>query len=318
MGFHHILDSLSSIVMLRHFSKMVPIFLVALTTLLFPFSGCAGQPATVKGGIINVVAGENFWGNIAVQLGGRHVNVISLVTAPNADPHEYETTTADARTVARANYVIFNGAGYDSWGQKMLDANPVTGRKVLNVADLLGKKQGDNPHFWYSPDYVEQVVNQITQDYQELDSPDAQYFNEQHAAFENALSQYRQLIAEMRQDYGGVKIGATESIFVYMADAIGLDLTTPPAFMNSVSANSDPPAPSVALFYQQIHQKQIATLIYNAQTATLITTNIRQLAENVGIPTVAITETIIPPAASFQDWQTAQLQTLQNILSARP
>jgi len=270
----------------------------------------------VSGGVIRVVAAENFWGSIATQLGGTHVSVLTIISGSNVDPHEYESTAADARAFAQANYVILNGAGYDSWAQKLLDANPVSGRKVLNVADLLGKKQGDNPHFWYSPDYVAQVIAQVTADYQSLDANDAQYFADQQTAFNGALNRYHQLIASIGQTYSGVKVGSTESIFVYLASALGLDLISPPAFMNAVSAGNDPPAASVAQFHQQIVDRQVAVLVYNVQTATLVTTNIKQLAESSGIPTIGISETIVPAGASFQDWQSAQLQALEDALKA--
>jgi len=114
-----------------------------------------------SGTAITVVAGENFWGSIAAQLGGSKVTVQSVVTDPNADPHEYESSSSDARAFAEARLVILNGAGYDSWGQKLLDANKATNRRVLNIAALLGKKQGDNPHFWYDPSYVTRIADEI-------------------------------------------------------------------------------------------------------------------------------------------------------------
>jgi zinc/manganese transport system substrate-binding protein len=274
-----------------------------------------GQTVTVSGGVIQVVAAENFWGSIAAQLGGTHVNVISIVTDPNADPHEFETNTADALDFAHANYVILNGAGYDTWGQKLLAANPSNGRKVLNVADLLGKTEGDNPHFWYDPDYVQQVINQITGDYQVLDPADATYFSTQQTTLENALTPYRQLIQSIKQTYGGIQIGGTESIVVYLANSLGLDLISPPDFMNAVSEGNDPPTQSVAVFEQQLNQKQISVLIYNNQTATAVTTNLKQLATTQGIPVVGISETMEPPDTTFQNWQYAQLTALQNALS---
>ena len=275
-----------------------------------------GQTDTVSCGVIQVVAAENFWGSIATQLGGSHVNVISIVTDPNGDPHEFETNTADALDFAHANYVILNGAGYDTWGQKLLAANPSNGRNVLNVADLLGKMEGDNPHFWYNPDYVQQVIIQITGDYQSLDPADAAYFSTQQTILENALMPYRQLIQSIKQSYGGTQIGGTESIVVYMADALGLDLISPPDFMNAVSEGNDPPTQSVAMFEQQINQKQISALIYNNQTATAVTTNLKQLAIAQSIPVVGISETMEPPDTTFQNWQFAQLTALRNALSS--
>src|SRR5215470_9994143 len=71
-------------------------------------AGCDQSAAAVSGGVVQVVAGENFWGSIATQLGGKHASVTSVVTDPNADPHEYESNTSDARAYAQANYVILN------------------------------------------------------------------------------------------------------------------------------------------------------------------------------------------------------------------
>ncbi len=292
---------------------------VFLSLILIGTAACqpgTGQTGIVSGGVIQVLAAENFWGSIAAQLGGTHVKVISIVTDPNADPHEFETNTADALDFAHANYVILNGAGYDTWGQKLLAANPSNGRKVLNVADLLGKAEGDNPHFWYDPDYVQQVIIQITGDYQSLDPADAAYFSAQQTALENALTPYLELIKSIKQTYGGTRIGGTESIVVYLADALGLDLISPPDFMNAVSEGNDPPTQAVAAFEQQINQKQISVLIYNNQTATAVTTNLKQLATAQDIPVVGISETKEPSDTTFQNWQYAQLTALQSALSA--
>src|SRR2546430_11368138 len=142
-------------------------------------AACGGsslQPASSA--TLSVVAAENFWGSLATELGGAKVSVQSVVTDPNADPHEYESSSADARAFADARLVILNGAGYDTWGQKLLDANPAAGRQVLNIADLLGKKEGDNPHFWDSPAYINQVADKISAEYRLLDAAAASYFDQ--------------------------------------------------------------------------------------------------------------------------------------------
>lgn len=290
---------------------LLAIFLNACTN-----ASTGNSTSTSSSNVLNVVAGENFWGSIATQLGGNHVSVTSIVSDPNADPHQYESSTNDARAFAQANYVILNGAGYDAWGQKLLDANPVSGRKVFTVADLLSRHEGDNPHFWYNPTYVEQVSDQITKDFQALDPADSAYFTRQRAAFETALSAYHKRIAEIKARFAGQKVGATESIFVYLANALGLDLISPPEFMGAVAEGNDPPASSVVAFEQQVRQKQITVLVYNVQTITNVTNTIKQLASQQNIPIVGVSETIQPADASFQEWQTAQLLVLQNALNA--
>jgi zinc/manganese transport system substrate-binding protein len=283
--------------------------------LVLAVAGCGG--ATVQpSGTLNVIAAESFWGSIAVQLGGAKVSVQSVVTDPNADPHEYESSAADARAFADANLAILNGAGYDDWGRKLLDATPVAGRVVLNVATVLGKKAGDNPHFWYDPESVVLVADRITSEYKSIDSADALYFDQRRTDFTDALQPYLDEVGTIKQKYSGTPIGSTESIFVYMAAALGLRLTTPEAFMNAVSQGIDPPASAVVQLQDQVSGNQIRVLVYNAQTTTAVTTNIKALAASHHIPSVGVTETLHPETATFQDWQLKQLRSLEVALSA--
>ena len=291
---------------------------LALVTLISTvLAACGTPPAGASSGkTLQVVAGQNFWGSIATQLGGMHVSVTSIVTNPNADPHDYESSPQDARAFATADYVILNGAGYDAWGAKLLSANPNANRKVFTVADLLNKKAGENPHFWYNPDWVEQVADKVTADYKAMDSADFDYFTQQRAAFRSALKPYHDRIAKIKSTFSGVAIGSTESIFVYLAQALGLNLISPPEFMQAVGEGNDPPAQTVAEFHDQVAGKKIKVLVYNVQTSTNITEGLKRLATNNGIPVVGVSETLQPVDATFQEWQGAQLLTLQNALNA--
>src|SRR5260370_14717868 len=149
--------------------------LLAAALLSIVLAACGAPPAGNSTKTLQVIAGENFWGSIAAQLGGARVEVTSIVTNPNTDPHEYESSATDARAVATADYVILNCAGYDDWGQKLLSANPSSSRKVFTVADLLNKKAGDNPPSWYNPDWVDRGADRITAAYQALASSHSAY-----------------------------------------------------------------------------------------------------------------------------------------------
>ena len=295
--------------------RAVAVLVVALA-LIGATAACGGGP-TVNAGSLSVVAGENFWGSIATQLGGSKVNVQSVVTDPNADPHEYESNTNDARAFAQADLVILNGAGYDDWGKKLLDANSSSHRQVLNVAQLIRKKPGDNPHFWYDAQYVIQVADAITAAYKSIDRAGASYFDQQRIAFGHALEPYFVEIADINDRYAGVAIGSTESIFFYMAALLGLNLISPPEFMDAVAEGNDPPAAAVVQFQNQVTKHQIKALVYNNQTVTAVTTHIKQLAESNKIPLVGVSETLQPLTASFQDWQLSQLKQLETALSLR-
>jgi zinc/manganese transport system substrate-binding protein len=288
---------------------VVVVVVIGLTT---------GRPTkgSAKNGIIQVVAAENFWGSLASQLGGVHAHVTSIVSDPNADPHEYESNASTARSFASADFVILNGAGYDNWGNKLLSANPNPARRVLVVADLLGKKNGDNPHFWYDPADVNQVVAQIEQDYIAIEPADKAYFQQQYRHLQASLSGYQSLIVSIKKQFAGTKVAATESIFQYLAAAAGLDLVSPPAFTEAVAEGNDPPTNSVVTFQQQLKSNQVKLLVFNEQTVTPLTDSMKQLAAAQSIPVVGITETIQPPNTSFQLWMSAEVNKLEKALNA--
>ena len=264
--------------------------------------------------VLQVVAAENFWGSLVSQLGGTHVHVVSIVSDPNADPHEYETNTGNAREVADADYVIVNGAGYDSWAGKLLGAGTKPERGVLNVADLLGKKEGDNPHFWYNPEYVNQTIAQMERDLVKLDPADEKYFTQQYQTVQTSFAKQQARITEVKRQFSGVNVASTEDVFVYLADATELKLMSPPAFIQAVGEGTDPPTASVVAFEGLLKSRAVEVLIYNQQTVTPLTETMKKLATDEGIPIVGVTETIQPPNETYQVWMDAQVKELQDAL----
>jgi zinc/manganese transport system substrate-binding protein len=265
---------------------------------------------------IQVVAAENFWGSLAQQLGGTHVNVTSIVTDPNADPHEYESSSADARAVANANLVIVNGLGYDDWALKLISASNNHNQTILDVGEFLGRANGTNPHLWYNPAYVNATVRQMYQDLVKIDPSDANYYAQRFANVTASLTQVDSRMTEIKQQFGGTKVASTESIFVYLANATGLNLISPPAFMNAVSEGVDPSVQSVSEFENQLEGGNVSVLVYNEQTVTPLTQQIKQIAVQHNITIVGVTETIQPPDVTFQVWMNAELLELQNALNA--
>jgi zinc/manganese transport system substrate-binding protein len=299
-------------------ARMPRFVLIALSLLLVASLGACSTGANGSTGSDKpkVVAAENFWGSIATQLGGDRVEVTSIIDNPNADPHDYEPTSADARSMASAAFVIVNGIGYDPWADRLIAANPVSGRAVLNVGKLVGVPVGGNPHQWYSPQSVQRVIDAIATQYKKLDPKDASYFDQQHSSFEtNGLAEYHRLISDIRAKYAGTPVGASESIFALMAPALGLDLLTPPSFLTAISEGTEPTAADKATIDHQIQSGQIKVLVYNSQNATPDILRQIEEARSAGIPVATITETLVPAGASFQAWQAQDLQKLEAALA---
>jgi zinc/manganese transport system substrate-binding protein len=304
-------------------SLVVPLAAAAFAVGL---AGCAFSPAPStpagtttaagSGHVIAVAASVDAWGSILEQLGGSHVEETSLITNPNIDPHDYEPTPADGRVIAGSMLFVENGIGYDPWAQQSVAANPDPNRVVLDVGQLVGIPAGGNPHRWYSPSDVEKVADGITAELKKLDPADSAYYDSRRQTFENTgLATYHRLINDIRTTYSGTRVGASESIFAPLAQDLGLDLITPSTFLDAINDGTDPSAADKTTIDDQINGKQIAVYVDNSQNSTPDVSAQVDEARKAGVPVVQVTETLSPAKATFEDWQSAQLQSLETALA---
>ena len=281
-------------------------------------SAVAAAPATA-GALarpkLSVVAAENVWGSIAAQLAGDRATVESIIVNPGTDPHDYNPAPSDAIALAGARLAIVNGIGYDDWAQKLLAANPVGGRIVLTVGDLLGLKAGDNPHQWYSPASVRRVISAITADLQQLDPADAAYFAARRRLFETkSLARYDRLRREIRRRFAGVAVGYSESIFEPLGSSLGLRLLTPAGFATAIAEGADVSAKDKETVDRQAERRLIRVWVFNSQNVTPEVQQVNAIAKARHIPVATVTETLSPATASFEQWQAAELQGLIDAL----
>jgi zinc/manganese transport system substrate-binding protein len=279
-------------------------------------AGCGGGgTATGEGGKLNVVAAEDFWGSIAEQVGGDRVVVTDIITNPAADPHDYEPTAEDGRALAGAQVSIVNGIGYDEWASKLLAANADDSRVEVSVGDVLGLKSGDNPHQWYSPESVEKVTAAMVQAFEEADPGHDSYYEAQAKKFDTqGLADYHRLIAKIKGEFAGTKVGASESIFEPLAPALGLDLITPRGFMDGIAEGTEPSPTEKATADHQLVDRAIGLWVYNSQNATPDVKRLNEAAEGNGIPIATVTETLTPEGASFQAWMVRELEGIDKAL----
>ena len=153
-------------------------------TVLFLLSACGSSTASgnsnsngSSSSTISVVAAENFYGDVVKQLGGSHVSVKSILSDPNVDPHEYESNVQNAEEVSKAQLVIENGLGYDTWMDQLLSASPNPNRIVLVAGNIADHKLTDNPHVWYGFDNMATITQAITTDLKKLDNADSSTFD---------------------------------------------------------------------------------------------------------------------------------------------
>jgi zinc/manganese transport system substrate-binding protein len=281
--------------------------------LLAAGAGCSGSSATAAGdGRPSAVAAEDVWGSLLAQLAGPRVKVTSIVHDPAIDPHDYDPRPTDAAAVADSRLVVVNGVGYDPWATRLIGASPKAARRVLDVGKLVGARPGQNPHRWYVPADVHRVVDEMVTDLKRIDPAGAAFFDARAAALtSDGLKAYDDAVARIRTAYAGTPVAVSESIFDGMAEALGLVVLTPRSFSNAVAEGNEPTPGDKETVDRQLAHRQVAAFVYNRQNTTPDVRALTETAGRAGVPVVAVTETLVPRGAAFQDWQLRQLLALE-------
>jgi zinc/manganese transport system substrate-binding protein len=278
---------------------------------LFGLGSIASTSLAVAGSI-NIVAAENFYGDIAKQIGGPNVAVTSILSNPDQDPHLFEVSPSVARDVSTAPVVIFNGVNYDPWMEKLLGAARSANRKTIAVADLVGKKNGDDPHIWYDPATMSALANRLSDNLIAEDPADKAGYEQRLAHFEESLKPIQAKIRELRQRFAGTPVTATEPIFGYMFDALGMQVRNH-SFQLAVMNNTEPSASDVANLENDLKTHRVELLVYNSQATDRIAERMKKIAKESGIPVVGATETE-PAGENYQSWMMSELDAVERAL----
>ncbi|HLW48478.1 MAG TPA: zinc ABC transporter substrate-binding protein [bacterium] len=285
---------------------------------LFARRAAVPGPAHAASVRIPIVAAENFYADVIGQIAGDHVILTSIISDPNADPHEYETSARDIAAIARARLVIVNGIGYDGFMTKLLRASPNPAREVIVVAALVGRKDGDNKHLWYGPPTMLRFARTVTEALARIDAANARSYHDWLLLFETSYKPFTDKVAALRGKIAGTPIAVTEPVFNYMADALGLKVLTPEEFQRAIEEGEDPPARALAQMEDQLHAHRVKVLMYNTQTVTPLTEKVKRDAKQFGVPIVGVSETLPPGGLNYQRWMLSQLDALEQALGARP
>ena len=263
---------------------------------------------------IPVVVSVDQWGDIVEQLGGSCVEVTTIIKGSAGDPHDYEPTAADISAFGDARLVVVNGVDYDHWATDAADAlSPRPA--IVDAGEVVGATDDANPHLWYGPDDVVAVSSAITTELGSLEPTAMPYFAARAADWTDELAPYLAEVAALRASAQARPFGATESVFDPMADALGLENVTPEGFRRASANESDPAPGDIAAFQTALRDGSMAVLVVNTQTAGSVPEQLREVADDAGVPVIEVTETLPPGVDSFVAWQLAQLQALRDALS---
>jgi len=264
--------------------------------------------------VLHVVGIEAQYANVAAQVGGPYVSVTAIETDPNTDPHEFEVSPRVAGQFAGADIVVENGLGYEAWADKMLagtKAQVISAQKLLNLPDST-----PNPHLWYDPATMPAVAYALAAAYGAKDPAHAGYYKAQAVAFDASLAPWRTLIAQLKAEFGGMKVAVTEPVADDLLQAAGLDIATPWSLQAAIMNGTDPAPQDVTTEQNLIAGGQVQLLAYNEQVTDPLTENFQALAKNSNVRLLAVFEIMPVQAKSYQDWMLGETRALAQALAA--
>ncbi|ABO47534.1 metal ABC transporter solute-binding protein, Zn/Mn family [Francisella tularensis] len=267
------------------------------------------KPQTTKGSHdISVVAAENQYGSIAKLIGGSNVKVTNIIDNADGDPHTFVSSVKNAKLLAEADVIIYNGADYDSWITPILKTNK--NAEIIKVQDLINypqtEKLGINPHLWYDPDTFPALAAKLKDVFSKQDSVDNSLFEKNLENFNHKYQKVYDLVKQIKQSSSGTPVTATEPLFGYMANALGLDMKG--LAFQWVIMNDSEPSPKMMINYQKLfNDKQVKVLFYNKQVTDNVTSDVLEVAKKNNIPVVGITETM-PVNDDAINWMIETLQ----------
>jgi len=323
----------------------LPLTLVATSTLLL--AGCAAPATdTEDDGGLEVVASTNVYGDIAATIGGDRITVTSIIDSVALDPHSYEASARDQLTISRADLIVANGGGYDSFLDGLVEATGTDAPVITAVEfshDWPGAEEhtdeddastsseteeesgaedehdhehieGFNEHVWYDPHTVEHVAEEIAAQLSDLDPEGAEVYEANAAAFTEGIGELESALEALATDHAGAEIFVTEPVPLYLTTAAGLTNVTPDEFSEAVEEGQDVPPATLLEALALLDSGDVATVIANAQTGGAETTQIIDAAEDAGIPVLEFTE-LMPDGLTYLTWMQSNIDALAGTLT---
>jgi zinc/manganese transport system substrate-binding protein len=303
----------------RRRTRMARVALLAVAAAVAGTSIAACSSASADGGSggkIVAIGAENEYADVIGQVGGKYVQASAIMSNPSTDPHTFEASPAVAREVSAAQLIVQNGIGYDSFMVAIESAAPSSGRRVIDVQQLLGLPDSTpNPHLWYNPTTMPKVADAIAADLATIQPAHAAYFKANAKAFVASLASWNNAIVAFKKAYAGVPVATTEPVADYLLQAAGADNLTPFTFQADVMNGVDPSPQDVAAQQALFTDHKVKVFLYNQQVTDPLTESLITLANQNHIPVVGVYETMPVPGYDYQTWMLTEVQDLRKAVA---
>lgn len=277
--------------------------LLALVT-----TACANKKeAASQSDKISIVTTTNVYSDIAKNIVGKYGTATAIIDKSSVDPHDFDPTTADAKKLTKANIIVANGLGYDSWMNKL--AKSVNKKPVLVGEDLMRLKNGDNPHIWYNLNMPTKYVDYLVKRLSKLDKKHAAYFKANGKKYLAKVDKIKKLVKTDKSNKKPVFV--SEPVFDYALKEAGYKIGDK-EFEEAIENGTDPSPKMINKMNTDIKEKKIAFFVNNTQASSSTVKSFVKLAKKNGVPVLNVRETI-PNQTTYLTWMKENYQNLANI-----
>lgn len=264
--------------MKKLFYRNTASLLVVLCLVTMCFTGCK-QKTNVDYSKIVVYTSMYPMYDFVCKIGGDKVSVENLVPA-GTEPHDWEPDTNDIVNLEKADMLVYNGMGMETWVDKVTDS--LSNDKLVKVeaSDGVNKIESDgsvDPHVWLSISNAKIEMNNIKEALIKIDPDNKDYYE---ANYEKYAEEFDQLDSEYKEKLADVKnkdIIVAHEAFGYLCNDYGLNQVP----IEGLSADSEPDPDRMTeivkfakennvktIFFEELVSSKVADTIANEVGAT--------------------------------------------------
>jgi zinc transport system substrate-binding protein len=238
------------------------------------------------------------------QVAGDRAEVATLVP-PGVEPHDWEPSPQDIAQLQKAKVFVYNGAGFESWVEKLLDAVASKGALVVKATERIplitvdlpghddpghGKRRDPkdrpgqdkappDPHVWLDPVLAQAMVDNIRAGLAQADPSGAAVYGENARGFMARLETLHDAFAAGLKDCARRDIVVSHAAFGYLAQRYRLS----PVPVMGLAPESEPSPAQLAAIVRFARQRKVKYIFFE----TLVSPKLAEtLAREVGARTL--------------------------------
>lgn len=233
--------------------------IITIFILMLALAGCVNNNTDKTSSKLNVYTSIYPLYDFTYKIGGDKINVQNMVPQ-GTEPHLWEPTPTEIAKLSKADMLIYNGMGVESWIDKVIASNESKNLSFVETSKVIEKNQqlANDPHIWLNPIFAKKQMELIKNELSLKDSANKDFYQanyEKYAAeFDNLDKLYKDEIGKLPNK----AIVVSHSAFGYLCNAYGLNQIA----IEGINAEAEPSLKKMAEISDYVKQNNIKVIFF--------------------------------------------------------